>query len=250
MSQTVRRAAVILELTSAAPRSLADIGAHLGVHRTTALRLLRSLADTGLARRLPDGTWAAGPGLARLAARAGGQLGLRDLAHPHLAALQEATGHTVHLAALRDDTIVYVDKISPPGPVRMYARIGLPVPLHTAGVSKAILAHLSAAHADDVLDGWEFTPHTPATLTTRAALDQELAAVRERGWAADDGEFEEFVHCVAAPVRNAFGDVTAAVSLTAIRGMADRAALHALLPQVHACATAIATALGHHEPTP
>ncbi|MEO3794589.1 IclR family transcriptional regulator [Nonomuraea sp. B10E15] len=247
MSQTVSRATTILQLACDGPRSLAEIGDRLGVHRTTALRLLHTLAEAGLVRRLPDGTWGAGRGLAALAARAGGQFGLRDLAHPHLAALQESTGHTVHLAALRESTIVYVDKLSPPGPVRMYARIGRPVPLHTAGVSKAILAHLPAAHADEVLEGWEFTPYTPATLITRAALDQELRAVRERGWAADEGEFEEFVHCVAVPVRNAFGDVTAAVSLTALRAQADRAALHALLPPVRRCAGAISEHLGYQE---
>ena len=63
MSQTVSRATEILEMTSRDPRSLAEIGARLGVHRTTVLRLLHTLADAGL---------------------------------------QRETGHTVHLAALRD----------------------------------------------------------------------------------------------------------------------------------------------------
>ncbi|MFE2376686.1 IclR family transcriptional regulator [Streptomyces sp. NPDC059398] len=244
MSQTVQRAMEIVEFTSASPRTLADISERLGVHRTTALRLLQTLHAGGLARRLPDGRWGAGARLASLAARSSGQFGLRDTARPHLAALQEHTGHTVHLAALRDDSIVYIDSVSPPGPVRLYARIGRAVPLHTAGVSKAILAHLPPAHTQQLLDGWEFTLHTATTLTTRAALDDELAAVLERGWAVDDGEFEEFVHCVAVPVRNAHGEVTAAVSLTALRAQADRAELHGLLPEVRRCARLVSADLG------
>ncbi|MFF3494820.1 IclR family transcriptional regulator [Streptomyces sp. NPDC002795] len=247
MSQTVERAMAILECASTSPRPLAEIADHIGVHRTTALRLLHTLRDGGLVRRLPDGSWGAGPRLAALATRAAGQFELRETARTHLAALQERTGHTVHLAALRDAdaSIVYVDKISPPGPVRLYARVGRPVPLHTAGVSKAILAHLAPEHAGQLLDGWEFTRHTATTLTTPAALAQELAAVRQRGWAADDGEFEDFVHCVAVPVRNAFGEVTAAVSLTALRAQADRDTLHALLPEVRHCARLISADLGY-----
>ncbi|WP_406139216.1 IclR family transcriptional regulator [Streptomyces sp. NBC_01089] len=244
MSRTVQRAMEILEFTGTAPRTLADISERLGVHRTTALRLLQTLRDGGLARRLPDGRWGAGPRLASLGAHSSGQFGLADTARPHLAALQEHTGHTVHLAALRDDTILYIDRISPPGPVRLYARVGRPVPLHTAGVSKAILAHLPPARTEQLIDGWEFTRHTPTTLTTRAAFDDELAAVLERGWATDDEEFEEFVHCVAAPVRNAYGEVMAAVSLTALRAQADRPALHGLVPDVRRCARLVSADLG------
>lgn len=250
MSQTVHRAIAILEFTSAAPRTLAEISGLLDVHRTTALRLLHTLRDSGFARRLPDGRWGAGAQLAALSARASGQFDLREVARPRLAALQESTGHTVHLAAVRGDSIVYLDKLSPPGPVRLYARIGRPVPLHTAGVSKAILAHLPPAHTEQLLDGWEFTPHTDATLTTRAAFERELDTVRERGWATDDGEFEDFVHCVAVPVRNAYGEVAAAVSLTALRAMADRAALHALLPEVLSCAERISADLGFRPVAP
>lgn len=142
MSQTVRRAIDILEFIARRPRTQTEVGEHLGVHRSTALRILESLTEGGLARRLPDGRYAVGHRLAGLAHLALEQFGLKDVAGEHLRLLGERCGHTVHLAALEGERIVYVDKVDPVDGVRLYSQIGRPVTLHTAGVAKAILAHI------------------------------------------------------------------------------------------------------------
>jgi DNA-binding IclR family transcriptional regulator len=244
MSQTVQRAIAILEYVSGRPRSLGEVADHLGVHRSTALRLLQTLTEGGLARRGPDGRYGVGYRLAGLAARAKDQFDLRTVAHPYLVALKDRWGHTVHLAALDGRNIVYVDKVESAGSVRLYSQIGKPVLLHTAGVSKAILAHLPRRHALALLEGYSYDAFTPTTITSREALLAELDRTAERGWASDDGEFESFINCIASPVRAETGAVVGAVSITALRAQADLVQLHDALPDLLATTTTISKELG------
>ncbi|NLU69185.1 IclR family transcriptional regulator [Streptomyces sp. HNM0574] len=245
MSQTVRRAVEILEHLSQAPRSQMELGEHLGVHRSTALRLLEPLVEGGLARRLPDGKYALGHRLAGMAQLAREQFGLREVASPHLRALGESCGHTVHLAVLEDDSIVYADKVEPVGTVRLYSQIGRPVTLHTAGVAKAILSHLDRDRARGLLGHCDFVAHTGHTHTSLTEYERVLDEALERGWARDDGEFEDYVNCVAAPVRDATGEVVAAVSVTALKVKADLDALRTgVLDDLLATTSTISKELG------
>lgn len=245
MSQTVRRAVEILEYLSRAPRSQMEVGTHLGVHRSTALRLLEPLLDGGLVRRLPDGRYAVGYRMAGLAQLAREQFGLREVAGPHLRSLGERCGHTVHLAALEGDTIVYADKVEPSGTVRLYSQIGRPVTLHTAGVAKAILSHIGRDRARAILARCDFAPHTEHTHTSLTSYEAALDEALNRGWAVDDGEFEDYVNCVAAPVQDATGDVVAAVSVTALKVRADLDALRSgVLHDVTSTAAMISKELG------
>ncbi|MFG3199936.1 IclR family transcriptional regulator [Streptomyces sp. NPDC048208] len=244
MSQTVRRAIDILEFIARGPRTQTEVGDHLGVHRSTALRILESLTDGGLARRLPDGRYAVGHRLAGLAQLALEQFGLKEIAAGHLRALGEHSGHTVHLAALEGE-IVYVDKVDPVDGVRLYSQIGRPVTLHTAGVAKAILAHVPRASAEALLATCDFAPHTGTTITDPAAYRKALDETRARGFAVDDGEYEDYVNCVAVPVRDSGGEVIAAVSVTALKAKADLAALERdVLPELTATAQTISRELG------
>ncbi|WP_338699119.1 IclR family transcriptional regulator [Streptomyces sp. Q6] len=245
MSQTVRRAIDILEFVARKPRTQTEVGEHLGVHRSTALRILESLTDGGLARRLPDGRYAVGHRLAGLAQLALEQFGLKDIAQERLRALGERCGHTVHLAALEGGQILYVDKIDPVDGVRLYAQIGRPVRPHTAAVAKAILAHIPRAQAAELLATCDFKAYTATTITSPDRFGTVLDETRARGFAVDDGEYEDYVNCLAVPVRDSGGDVVAAVSVTALKARADLAALEAdVLPDLLSTAATISKELG------
>ncbi|MDI2098999.1 IclR family transcriptional regulator [Ruicaihuangia caeni] len=244
MSQSIQRAAEVLELVAQEPRTQAEIAARLGVHRSTALRTLQTLCDAGLTRRRADGRYGLGYRLAGLANVAAEQFDLREIARPALERLGRECRHTVHLAALDGDAIVYVDKIEQPGMVRLYSQIGQRVVLHTAGVSKAILAFQPSDVVERMLQGHEFTAHTTTTITNRPDFDRALAAVRERGWAEDDAEYEDFANCVAMPVRDAGDSVVAAVSITSLRASADLGTLRGLTPLLAETTAGISRDLG------
>ena len=243
MSQSVTRAARIIDAIAADPRTVAELAESFGLHRSTMFRELQSLEEVGWVRRRGSGRYALGTRLAALSRQALDSLDLRDAGAEHVRRLHRRTGNTVHLAALMDRSIVYVDKAEDEAGVRMYSRVGKAVIPYSSAVGKAILATLVAAGRDAVLGGMAWERHTEHTITTREQLDRELAVVAERGWAVDDREFEPFVNCIAVPIRSSLG-VVGAISVSAVRMVADLERLQTFLPALHEAADAIADEIG------
>ncbi|WP_329570866.1 IclR family transcriptional regulator [Kitasatospora sp. NBC_01266] len=244
MSQTVSRALALLAELAEGERSLEQLAALLGVHKTTALRLLQSLEESRLVYRDGEYRYHLGAGLFALSSRALEQRSVRRAAAAHLAALNAATGQTVHLAALEGGEVVYIDKYESRQPVRMYSRIGLPVPMHCAAVAKVLLAGLELSERQKLVGSLEFTPFTDRTLTTPKALLAELARVAEQGWAQDRAEHEPFMNCVATPIRDATGRVVAAASLSVPDLVLPYEQVLELLPQLRATTAAISADCG------
>lgn len=243
MSQSVIRAARIIDAIAADPRTVAELAEAFGLHRSTMFRELQALEEVGWVRRRGNGRYTLGTRLAALSKEALDSLDLREAGAEHVRRLQRLTGNTVHLAALMDRSIVYVDKAEDESGVRMYSRIGKAVIPYCSGVGKAILANLDTAARDAVLDGVAWRRYTEHTIATRDALDRELAVVAARGWAVDDREFEPYVNCIAVPIRSPLG-VVGAVSVTAIRVVADLDRLKTFLPVLRETAERISRELG------
>ncbi|MGW3471358.1 IclR family transcriptional regulator [Saccharopolyspora sp. NPDC000995] len=245
MSKTVAKAVHVLESLAGEPKTVAELARGLGVHGSTALRMLQPLADGGLIARGPDGRYRLGFRLVELGHQVLEEMDLRAVARPHLISLADATRSTVHLAQLVDDRIVYVDKIEGAASIRTWSRIGRAVPLHTAAASKVILAALPADHRDRLLSAHAFTRYTERTIIGEAEFRDHLAEVARLGYATDQAEFEPLVHCIGVGIPDVTGQLLAAVSLTTVRADTDLPELGSLLGQVRHTATAIAVALGH-----
>ncbi|MEW2621665.1 IclR family transcriptional regulator [Streptomyces sp. NPDC048106] len=239
MSQTVDRALSILPLLAEGPADLGRVADRLGVHKSTALRLLRTLHEHGLVYRQSDQRYRLGARLFALAQEAMENLDVREIAHPHLVRLNEECGHTVHLAVYDDEEVLYIDKVDSRYPVRMYSRIGRPVALTVAAVAKLLLADLPAPERRALAEKLDYPSYTARSTPNADAFLQELARVREQGWAADLGGHEESINCVAAPVRGADGRVAAAMSVSAPNVVVTAEELLALLPLVRRTADAI-----------
>lgn len=239
MSQSVERALRILPVLARGPAGLGPVADELGVHKSTALRLLRTLHGQGFVYRQADGRYRLGARLFALAAEAVENLDVREVAHPHLVALNKATGHTVHLALLQDDEVVYIDKVESRYPVRMYSRIGKPVPLTVAAVAKLLVADLPEAERRSLAERIDYPRYTARSTPDAAAFLRELDLVREQGWAADFGGHEESVNCLGAPVRGPGGRVVAALSVSAPGVVVSAEGLVELLPLVRATAEAV-----------
>ncbi|WP_228980436.1 IclR family transcriptional regulator [Streptomyces sp. DH12] len=238
MSQSVDRALSILPLLARGPADLGQVAERLGVHKSTALRLLRTLNEHGLVHRREDQRYRLAARLFALAQEAAENLDVRESARPHLVRLNERTGHTVHLAVREGDEVVYVDKIDSRYPVRMYSRIGRPVAVTVAAVAKVLLADLPEPERHALTDRLDYPRYTSRSTPHAAAFRAELAAVREQGWATDLGGHEESINCVAAPVRGPDGRVAAALSLSAPNVVVTADGLLALLPLVRRTAEA------------
>lgn len=215
MSQTVDRALRILPLLAEGPANLEQVATRLDVHKSTALRLLRTLHEHGMVYRQEDQRYRLGARLFALAQQAMETLDVREIAHPHLLALNEKIGHTVHLAVYEEGEVVYIDKVESRYPVRMYSRIGKPVAITVAAVAKLLLSDLPEAERRSIAERLEYPRYTARSTPDAAAFLTELLRVREQGWATDLGGHEESINCVGAPIRGADGRIAAAMSVSA-----------------------------------
>lgn len=243
MSQTVVRAFDVLRFISTTPRTLSEVTEHLDVHKSTALRLLQTLSEEGFARQLPNGAYVTGFGIIALGQSAIDQIDVRTIAHPHLLRLSKESGHTVHLAQLIGDEVVYVDKVDGTT-MMMGSRIGIRAETHSAGVAKVVLAYSNEDIRERAIAKATFHRHTSTTIVTAAALQHELAKVRARGWAEDDGEREDYINCVAFPIYDARGSVTMGVSVTALKAVAPLEVLRKRIPEFRQSALAISREFG------
>ncbi|MEU3987198.1 IclR family transcriptional regulator [Streptomyces platensis] len=239
MSQTVDRALSILPLLAEGPADLGQVADRLGVHKSTALRLLRTLHEHGFVYRQSDQRYRLGARLFALAQQAVENLDVREIAHPHLVALNEKCGHTVHLAVHEENEVLYIDKVESRYPVRMYSRIGKPVAITVAAVAKLLLADLPEPERRALAEKLDYPRYTSRSTHDATAFLAELAKVREQGWATDLGGHEESINCVAAPVRGADGRLVAAMSVSAPNVVVSAEELLGLLPLVRRTADAI-----------
>jgi DNA-binding IclR family transcriptional regulator len=244
MSQTVDRALSILAVLAERPHRINEVAEHLGVHHSTALRLLHTLRGRGLVKELPDHSYRLGPATFRLAFTALDGIDLRSVARPYMQRLNAQTGETVHLGTLEGDDVVYIDKVDARNVVRLHSSIGGIATLHCTAVSKAILAFLPIAERERLLASHSLTRLTEHTLSTVEELTADLERSRERGYVLDAEENEPGIHCVGAPIVGPDDAVVGALSVTAPMSRLDRDALVALAPAVIAASGEASRELG------
>jgi DNA-binding IclR family transcriptional regulator len=168
---------------------------------------------------------------------------LETLARPEIDALVAATGFTVYLSVLRHDAMVLTAAVESPGPMRYFAQVGQRLPLHSTAAGKAALAFLPPSVATAHLDRTGLRAVTPHTLTDRAALVADLAAVRERGHSLNWEENIPGVASIAAPILDPAGDLVAVLAIAFATSQVERRQLGALGAQVVRAAAAIASRL-------
>ncbi|MFC6706239.1 IclR family transcriptional regulator [Flexivirga alba] len=129
MSQSLARALQLLERLADGGQSLDELAQSLEVHKTTVLRLLRTMEDDRFVRRDDNHRYFLGSRLFELGTTALEQRTIRDIALPHLESLGRQTGgQAVHLAAYESGRAVYIAKVESTSSVRMYSRVGLVAP--------------------------------------------------------------------------------------------------------------------------
>jgi DNA-binding IclR family transcriptional regulator len=184
-----------------APMRFTDILAAANQPRGTLHRQLGHLTEEGLLEIDAEGRYAPGLRLLELASRSWARNEFRLIAEPHLSALQQLTGETVHLGVLRGASVIYLDKVEGRQPVRMYSQIGNASPVYCTGVGKAALSVLPDDRLASLISGVSFQRFTDNTHTKDSLLG-EIEEIRKSGNAFDREEHEVGIRCVAAPVHS------------------------------------------------
>jgi IclR family KDG regulon transcriptional repressor len=208
----------ILEVLSAGDnRGVTKIAAETGMSKATAFRFLLTLEREGYVRQDRDnGTYSLTLQLFEVASLVRQRRTRLDDIHPVLQVLAESTGETVHLATMEQDHLVYLDKVESKRALKvsMASRVGRVAPLHCTAMGKVLLAYQDPVIREDLLPRLALQRFTPTTITSIVALKRALVEIEQNGIALDEEEHEEGVYCIAAPIQNSRGDVSAAVSIS------------------------------------
>ncbi|HEX5590582.1 MAG TPA: IclR family transcriptional regulator [Candidatus Limnocylindrales bacterium] len=209
-----RAAALLLALgESQGEAGVTELARRLGLHKSTASRLLATLQRRGLVEQDDEtGKYRLGLVVIRLAERAERTLDLRSLALPELERLARLTHETAGLGVLDGDQVLFVAQADGPNLIAVGDWTGRASALHANASGKVLLASLAEREVLRIVRRG-LTRYTERTITDLEPLLEELARVRRRGYATAVSELEGGLTAVAAPVCDARGQVIAAVEV-------------------------------------
>lgn len=213
MDKTVVKALGILETLAESdrPRGVTELSLELGMTKANVHRLVKTLQQLGYVRQQEQGSrylttlklWELGSSITR-------RLVPTDVARPVIRALCVRADESVQLGVIDGSMVVYVDKADSTHPLRATTQIGSRVPAHSVSCGKAILA-FSERHRARL--EYPLARHTSSTLTTQSDLETDLERARSDGFAVNRGEWREDIWGIAAPIRDASGEVVASIGV-------------------------------------
>ena len=211
--QSIRRAFDVLGALAGGPLGVTEVADRAGLPKSTAARLLATLAREGAVEQVPGDTgYRLGPRLATLAAGLTPVRSLAALAHLALTELAVSAGEAAGLSVPDGDLVHYIDQVDTPNPVSVRDWTGSRVPLHAVSSGQVLLAFRPPAAVERYLER-PLERFTARTIVDPEALRERLRVVRHDGYAWVREEFDEGINSVAAPIADASGEVVAAVHL-------------------------------------
>ncbi|MEO1980705.1 MAG: IclR family transcriptional regulator [Fuerstiella sp.] len=134
-------------------------------------------------------------------------------AHAAMQWLRDQSRETVQLMIRAGNKGLVLEQVSGLEAVQGMGRVGMQIPLYSCAPGKVILAALSEAELEQWLTVTELKAFTENTRASRAALLDDLARTRQRGYAEDWEEGIEGIRCVAAPIVDAYQRPVGAITV-------------------------------------
>jgi DNA-binding IclR family transcriptional regulator len=249
--QSVDRAVAILYLLAErGGAGVTEVATALGVHKSTAFRLITALENGSLIEQAGErGKYMLGRGVLRLAAATAGRLELPTESRSVCRQLAADLGEAVNLAILDSGEATNILQEYGTSGITGRNWIGQRTPLHATASGKVLLAWMDAVALKEALAS-NLPRYTPHTVTEPTTLEVDLASVREQGWAATTEEFEIGLNAVAAPIRDATGEVVAAVGVSGPSFRLTVESIPAMAARIVVGAREISARLGHFDPGP
>lgn len=211
----VVRAAAILDVIARQPDTyprVSEIARATGIPHSSVTNILAALVETGMARRTGSG-FSIGPSVVEFAS-----VFLRsdDAVQRFLdfvPTLDTLASETAQLGTLDGGDVLFVARHDGIQPITLTSGVGKRLPASSTAIGKAMLAQLEpaelTANLSDPLP--RLTERSHATI---AALSNDLAEIRGRGYAIDDEEAAPNVTCLAVAVKSPEDGPRYAVSTT------------------------------------
>jgi DNA-binding IclR family transcriptional regulator len=138
---------------------------------------------------------------------------LRKIIRPHIEQMAKELNLTISCGILRNCKVVVIDRVQNLNIDLLAYRIGLNLPIHSTSIGKVLLAYVSGEEQNRILQSAHLVKFTNRTVVNQKLIKEDLRLVKQRGYATDECETHEDLNCMAAPIRNGYGEVIAAINL-------------------------------------
>ncbi|MFT3864239.1 MAG: IclR family transcriptional regulator C-terminal domain-containing protein [Solirubrobacterales bacterium] len=217
---------------------LSEVAAATGLTRAAARRFLLTLVELGYVR-VEDGRFSLRPRVLDLGYAYLSGLSFSEIAQPHMETLVRAVKESSSISVLDDTDVVYVVRVPTRRIMTITLAVGTRLPAFATSMGRILLAALPEGEREERLRRIKLRKLTPHTVTSKAALREEIEKAAEQGYAMVDQELEEGLRSAAVPIVDSKGE-SAALNISV---HASRASMEELrdkfLPKVQATAKAI-----------
>lgn len=190
--------------------SLAELAAVTGLSRPAVRRILLTLQKLGYVTSAGP-RWSLTPRVLTIGQHYAASHGIVEVAQPHLLRVAERTGESASLAQLDDTDVVYVARVHVRRVLSLNVDVGTRLPVHATSMGRVLAAYADASVVERIIAAG-LRPLTQRTVTDPVEFRDRLHDVRRAGFAVVDGELEDGFLSAAVPVRDATGDVVAALA--------------------------------------
>lgn len=229
---------------------ISELAKRLDVAKSTVHRLAGALLDEGLLQQNPEtGRYSLGVGLFSLGSLVRSRLDVTSESKHILNVLREQTQENVRLAVLERQSVVFLHDFEGPQTLRLRSATGQLRPAFCTAEGLCLIAGLHTPQLEQFLE-FERPKRTERTIVDKDEFLVRLRKVKRRGYAFEDEECDEGTRCVAAPIYNAEGRITAAVGVAGPRVRIKKSMVTKLGPVVVTAADQISQRMGYLQRAP
>ncbi|NOD30357.1 helix-turn-helix domain-containing protein [Ruegeria atlantica] len=244
--KSLDRAMEVFEyLSEAQGKALTALSDEMGQSPATVYRILVTLEGRGLVEFDHDEqVWHIGPRAFVIGSRFLRRTSLVDRARPVMRKLMEATGETANLGVEKEGMVLFLSQVETHASIRAFFPPGTLSPMHASGIGKALLAYMDEDRLDRLLAKTELRAFTDRSITSPAALKEDLAMVRAQGFSIDNEEKNMGMRCIAAPVFDINREAVAGISVSGPTSRVSEAEIARLSRPVIEAARQLTLAIG------
>ncbi|MDE9452023.1 IclR family transcriptional regulator [Aliiroseovarius sp. Z3] len=206
---------VLDALAHANGMTLSELSTHLDQSPATMHRVLATLHARDVVEMDPKTqAWHIGSAAFRMGSAFLRRSSIVERSRPIMRELMETTGETSNLGIERHGEVMFISQVETNESIRAFFPPGTLSPMHASGIGKALLSCYSDRRADQYFRTARLTGFTEKTITRPDDLRDEMNRIREKGWAFDDEEKAGGMRCIAAPIRDIYGEAVAGISIS------------------------------------
>lgn len=215
---SLQRGLAVMGMVAARPdgATLREITDELDLPGASTLRIVRTLVELGyLSREERSKRYSLTNRFLLLGQPRTPSRGFSECAITAMRRIRQITGETTQLCCLIGVEMVIIEQLISMYHFKYSADLGARCPCYSCAPGKALVAFLPDDEREETIEQIAFKRFTSSTITSKRAFRQELAEIRERGFALDRAEGMEGIHCVAAPILDRHGFAVGAITIAA-----------------------------------